>query len=1010
MQRTSLHSLHWLGLALLLLLGRPLGAAAQDAGSMSASQAPDAALAPDPKATQVHALLSNSLDVSIAPQALFEIPLGDEAALQIEATRVRALLRAVDEAQRAAESKTRGRSQDAGLGAELAALDPALWAQRLDLDRARLEFYSLPAEARAELLRAHAERREAAKPEETEQERRAREIAEERARALEAARVARSEAERAVSAELARLLALEADVHSVDEHLREMRGELTQRREVVLGWQRRARDAALAGPGEADATYDAIRKVLRVSRDESAAAIDALQDAHSAVPELGADPLVELPADVAADDARERRSAVQRAIEAARAEERAVNEERAAWLLDEIDALNRERLNLLSSLGSAKRNAITGFTAAGWDQARSEARHLSLIVRYHRYAARAWLDSLQHGGSSRWRAAGIAVPLLGALAAYLWLRRRSQTFLRWVELRLAAGDRAERRTTASIGRRIVRLVLKVHRPLEAALFFALTFWLLPSAARGLLEVQLLASAIGWVLAGAMIVNTVNAFAAAAGARSLAPLDDDASGRLRLRSLRLVGRTVVAFVLVLVLSARLVGEGTIYSWVFSTCWLASFPVFLLLVRWWRTTVFERLDRIRKKTPTQAWVLANRVGWKSFAAATLGALQLFLSGAVKLVRSWLSSFDLARRIHAYLFKREIERMGEGRALDQLSPLAAEVLERLHPEHAARRWLPCPSDGLRDELVARAAQRKGGVIAILGACGIGKTSLLRDLEAHVQGAIRFSCTARSSLSDLRAALSSAAELDSTDSSAPPLVLVDDVQRLVRPQIGGLERFDQLLAFARQHGERSTWVLAIDGSMWPLLKRARDARPLFDATHALMPWNEVQLGGLLRDRCEEAGIEAHYDQLLENLPAGADELDRQDALEVKRIGYERMLWDHVSGNPGLALEAWRRSLGRSAEGLVQVRPLQVPETATLERLSDSSLFVLRAVLQMAPTTVDAVAAATRLRDEDVLSEFRFGTQRGFYRERDGEVCVAWPWLRSVVRLLERRHLLVIS
>ena len=79
---------------------------------------------------------------------------------------------------------------------------------------------------------------------------------------------------------------------------------------------------------------------------------------------------------------------------------------------------------------------------------------------------------------------------------------------------------------------------------------------------------------------------------------------------------------------------------------------------------------------------------------------------------------SDFDLARRVHAYLFKREIERIGEGHAHSDLSPLPPNALAELDPERPFRRWLSCPSDDLRDTLTRRAAARRGGLIAVVGA----------------------------------------------------------------------------------------------------------------------------------------------------------------------------------------------------------------------------------------------------------------------------------------------------
>ena len=103
---------------------------------------------------------------------------------------------------------------------------------------------------------------------------------------------------------------------------------------------------------------------------------------------------------------------------------------------------------------------------------------------------------------------------------------------------------------------------------------------------------------------------------------------DEMGALRLRSAEASrSHRRRASCSVLLVSARLVGKGTVYSWVYSTCWFAAIPVFLILVRWWREVVFERVERVRRKSALQAWMLVNRSGWKSFFAAMVAAVQLF-----------------------------------------------------------------------------------------------------------------------------------------------------------------------------------------------------------------------------------------------------------------------------------------------------------------------------------------------------------------------------------------------
>jgi hypothetical protein len=137
---------------------------------------------------------------------------------------------------------------------------------------------------------------------------------------------------------------------------------------------------------------------------------------------------------------------------------------------------------------------------------------------------------------------------------------------------------------------------------------------------------------------------------------------------------------------------------------------------------------------------------------------------------------------------------------------------------------------------------------------------------------------------------------------------------------------------------------------------------------------------------------------------------LEHWEALASKQAGYFRMVWDFVRGNPALALEVWRTSLVEDAQGRVRVRSLQAPDAAQLEALPDSVLFVLRAILQMAPASVTEVAQAARLSEVEVRDVFSFGQARGYFVVSNGRMGVSWAWLRAVVVLLKRRHLLVNS
>ena len=465
---------------------------------------------------------------------------------------------------------------------------------------------------------------------------------------------------------------------------------------------------------------------------------------------------------------------------------------------------------------------------------------------------------------------------------------------------------------------------------------------------------------------------------------------------KLRSLRLVDNTVVAFGIVLFISSRLVGQGTIFGWVLLTSWVAIAPIFLILTRWWQPTVFARLERARKPNALERWVLARREGWMSFVAAMVGALNLFATGVWRTLRAWASNFAATRKASAWLFRRELDRRGEEGQHLELVDLRPERLESLDPSRPSTHVQRGPGDELLARIATRVAEKRPGIIAMVAAQGMGKTTLLQRMSAAVSGSVVLPPQTEAIIEATRA------------TPRAPLVLVDDMQTFVKPIIGGLAGFDSLINRLRADDSGAVWVLAFDSTVWSFLARARDARPIFDEVHHLEPWTEDQLARLLDQRAKEAACTPSYEQLLSALPRTADEQDRADALHARATGYMRMLWDHVHGNPGLALEAWRRALGEDEKGGVHVRPLQEPESAVLEHLPDSSLFVLRAVLQLAPATVVDVAHATRLSRENVVSALRFGEAQGIFLERDERYYVTWRWLRAVLWLLERRHLLV--
>lgn len=1013
MERTDAYSRATAGLqaafALALLVACQASLAAPTEPPDAASP-PAAALAYQATANGIRELMSGELPAAVDAAALFDIDLDDDAAVTLEAAR----LESVVVEDRAKEPATGSR----------AAPDPQVWAARVDLDRARLAFYSLPAAERAALLAAHADRQATdveslALKESAEAAQRALAAQEEQQRVLAAAERAQSEAERVVAEERARLLGVASRQAKQQGELLSATRDLAARAERTLALHRRVRQRVAAGArGEpADALYAELRAWLRSSRDELAAAIASRPAEPARAPAPDRDPLVELSAQAGLRELDQLRETTHATADALAGQFVRLHRNRAHQLFEEVQSLNNDRLTLLPYLSSQRRAAITGFGPVGIDQALSEIRQLVLVLTYHAQTATEWLRSgAWRSGRSAGTAAATLLKLLLAFAAVHWLQRIAKTLL--AQWRERIREEARRARTLHAGSRegMVSLLQRILRPVSWLLLVRLVVWLLPPALAGLMEVQLLASMLTWSFGGWLAVVALDNLAMRRGSRvgRRGSINTDA---VRLRSLRLVGIAVVSVGLVLSMARHIVGNGTVHSWVLRTCWWAALPIGLVIVHWWRDAIFERVGFVRRKSRFEKWVLDNRDGWRGLFAATAAGIHLFAKGAWTLIRARLVGFVITRRVLAYIFRQKLDRMAEQNEPAALAPLAPAALESLSPGTASDEAIQGRDHSNVAEIVTHIDAPGGGVYAVVGERGSGRSAALHRVSDARTEVGMVNCPFEG-LDALRTALagafglptdmnleSMASQLDCEQRN--PGIIIDNAHRLIQPVMGGLADFDRLIDCARRHSTHCAWVISMDWIVWRFYGRARSVGLLFNEIVRLDDWREEDIAALLRNRTRQAGIEPKFDRLIPDLPADADDVERSEALARAANSYYRLIWDYAAGNPGVALHVWRTSLGVADDGGVYVTPFRVPEIAAFDKLPDATVFVLRAVLQLERARAVDVANATLVPLSEVENSLRYGEQCGYLERTADRYAVTWQWYRPVVRFLQRRHLL---
>ena len=521
---------------------------------------------------------------------------------------------------------------------------------------------------------------------------------------------------------------------------------------------------------EIDAAYAALRKRLQETRAQLASAIDALASGSSEVPKPGKDPVGERPSTVDRSSIdRERRTLDQRGAELV-SQARELSRQQARLFMADTEMLNQIRLELLPYLSTQKREQVTSLRNSGLEQAQSELLQVWLTLRYHLLVSKTWAEALRTGsgrGASAW-AVGLLV-LKGTLPIALffaWRRRAERLLVGW----RTTLDEAHRKRFGAVRRSpwtvwALTFLIHIRRPLEWLLLLWLVVYLLPSAMHGLLELELLVAVFSWTLGGALVVNLIN-FLSSGDARALHGAESVVRRRialLRLRSLRLIGWAIVTVGLLLALSAKLVGKGPIYGWVFSTCWFAAIPILLIVAAWWKPVIFARIELIQKKGGFQRWVLKNRRGPRGFIAAVAGGAYLFTNGALRIIRRRVLTFTLVRRLLAYLFRRGMNKKAVDEAAVHYGPIDDSVFAEFDPELPAVELVPSVRDDQFQEIITRLGPEGGGVFAVVGERGAGKTTLIERVSHTSDKCVRVACQA-GGLPAFQRALNGALSFDET------------------------------------------------------------------------------------------------------------------------------------------------------------------------------------------------------------------------------------------------------
>jgi hypothetical protein len=1009
------------GVLLVMLMGHANLALAKTESASAVAASAVSAVAPEILQLQgeiedLRALSQQKLPAQTSLSALFEINLTDEAAVEQR----RLILQA-----RLAAPKLAANPPPTATGTA---------ALRVERDRLRLAFLSMPVEQRAALLTAdrlrHEEQAIAAEQRSSVEAL----VTAEKARdaALNAANQAVDETRRALATEQARLLAHASEMASLRQSwAADNKAQLEQRRELLSRYP-----AYESGHGpsadQADALYAHIRQDLRTLRTAANAALNALSQPSSVVPfekspvlasespaqqAEAANPLVMLRAQIAQEETEIRsREVAERYLD-------------AEAVMSTLSTLQARRIALLPYLSEKRRREVTGFTDEGLARVLSEVAHVRLMVRW--YPIQRSHDARSSAAllSNIFVASRFGIDLLSlclVLIGLLLLRRRSRTALRklrgWLPKHIASRNLMLRMDS------LMQILIAVAHELIFLLAVYVFFdWAIATErAPELSMLRLLAYAFAYYALSLAFIHRVLLTAVSRYRAVNHTLNNKILG-----SLRLVARLILFISAYLILAQALLGRGALFGIAQDIAIVGALVISWRLIRDWRAEVTDAYLRYFPSGRLANLVRATQGKGHGLLIAAAAFIYVAARGVWIWLRDIALGFEQTRKALAYLFRRQLERQSKHQPSAPDHDLLPEALQAALTEDAAPDNLSIDHyPQLADVLLAAQSLNQGGaggLYALIGERGAGKTTWLLELKRNAETDLpcdfySFKTRAPDAESVCRL-LCSTLHLDETDDPqhlidqllARParVVLLDMGQNLMLRAVGGLAGYELFVQVAQATLSRVLWVIAF--AQWPFeyLQRTHPDRDVYDEKIHLKPWSEEAISTLLDTRMEAAGFVADYDQLLLNSTVGSARYPTADVNEMaERTAdrYHRLVWDYADGNPRVALHFFRLSLAWTQGNKVTVRLFPMPSGSDLEEFAARTRLLLACLFQHENLTADEAHASLRFPLAECSHTLDMLYRHGFLSCEEGvRYRVTSHWNRAVLRFLQRKKLLVV-
>ncbi len=960
-------------------------------------------------------LLDGQLPAETALSALFEIDLNNPDAV---AARVQALRDRL-----ATESKLA-----AADGADIATL-------RHVRDSLRLAFLKLPTPRRETLLEQDRLKRKS-EALAAEQERSVAALAsseEARNMALTAASLAADDTARMLATEEARLLTHMSELSSLrQDWVQRKQLQLEKYRVLLVHFGNNSTDTTQTA-AQADLRYNDIRIALGQLRKEADETLAELS-ARTAVMQLGAGMVIDAQTALArpeeVDRVRTLRIQIANEEKSLSAREAAVRYGAAEDVMNALRTLQAQRVALLPKLSAQRRSDVTGISGDGLERVLGEVAHVRLMARWYPVQRLHDVTDLAQLMRKSFNVGGLGTAFFWIVILAVGLTIMPARVRTWVvKLRSSVTPLIPSLALRRLANSALQTIARVSGELILLLGVYLCFDQILVAHLGqpeLVALRSLAYAFAWYRLVLAVIHRVLLTAV-----SRYQLVEPSLNAKIFRSLRMVARLALWFVMYLTLAQAMLGRGALYGIAREIAVFGAVLVGWLLIRAWRTEVTSAYLSIFPEGRLADQVRATQEN----SHGLLIVLAAFVFVAARGMWVWLRDsalrFEQTRKALAYLFRRQLERKAKNQSALPDPNLLPEALQQALTEEAVTGPLGIDVYPELNAVSAIALDlpngKPGALVALSGERGSGKTTWLLALQARLVD--KTPCTLHTiahrdpTVAGVCAVLCDALQLEPTRDPdvligqltqlSPQVVLLDLVQNTFLRDVGGLAGHQALVRIAQATTDHIVWVLTYANWPFEFVQRTQPDQDLYDRVVMLKAWSESQISELLDTRMTQAGFTVDYEKLFSepSLPKHVMVNGHTDTTELERSAdrYHRLVWDYADGNPRIALHFFRLSLAFVGEKHVDVRLFPMPLVDELEPFETHTWFTLACLVQHENLTVEEAVRSLRFSTQDCERALVLLQRHGFLNSHEGRYRVESHWSRAVLRFLQRKKLLAV-